>query len=482
MDKHRDSIEQGVVDWFKRSPPKQKSDTNDSFGRWVHEHRRELILGWVIFVSATWLSAFPDALPWVLFTLGCTLVQPAVWRWVPRWLGVSKTRRDWNAAAVACGFDYPTRRHGPRVEHVREVSVGWKLRVRLGRGLSSKALQARTPELAVALHVEEVRITKDRGDASRATVTLINNDPFDDYIDVDGRPLSVEEIERDPDAGHIRPIPWPLQDAPRFDMWDSIPLGINDFGDERRVNLIGKNLLIGGEPEAGKSIALGNICSAGALDPNCRLWLFDGKRLDLGIWSACAERYVGPDVKEAIEAVKKLQVIMDKRYVELERRGQERLERSDRLPLYLVVVDELAFYMNSSSSTKEKHDIRERFRDVVARGRAAGIIFVGATQKPDADTIPSALRDLITYRLAFKCTTWDMSDTILGKGTYTRGFDASEIPTRQRGVGLFKIGGRDPVRVRGYFSSRTERKQIAERAASNRLEREWAEAETVSSS
>ncbi len=66
-------------------------------------------------------------------------------------------------------------------------------------------------------------------------------------------------------------------------------------------------------------------------------------------------------------------------------------------------------------------------RDLVARGRAAGIIVVAATQKPSADVIPTSLRDLFGFRCALRCNTPQASDTILGQGWASLGFDAAKV-------------------------------------------------------
>jgi S-DNA-T family DNA segregation ATPase FtsK/SpoIIIE len=87
-------------------------------------------------------------------------------------------------------------------------------------------------------------------------------------------------------------------------------------------------------------------------------------------------------------------------------------------------------------------------RDIVARGRAAGIIAVAATQRPSHDIIPVSLRDLFGYRLAFRCTTETSSDIILGHGWHARGYDASTIDPEDRGVGWLLAEGGIPRRMR----------------------------------
>src|SRR5207247_1824909 len=102
---------------------------------------------------------------------------------------------------------------------------------------------------------------------------------------------------------------------------------------------------------------------------------------------------------------------------------------------HLVVCDELAFYL-SLPDKLERQEFTELMRDLVARGRAAGVIVCAATQKPGSDVVPSALRDLFGFRLALRCNTPQASDTILGEGWATLGHSAASIAPGQRGVGL----------------------------------------------
>ena len=50
------------------------------------------------------------------------------------------------------------------------------------------------------------------------------------------------------------------------------------------VQLIYRNMLIGGEPGGGKSSLLNVIVAHAALASDCRLCLFDGKQVELGQW------------------------------------------------------------------------------------------------------------------------------------------------------------------------------------------------------
>ena len=54
------------------------------------------------------------------------------------------------------------------------------------------------------------------------------------------------------------------------------------------IELVERNVLIGGEPGAGKSVALSTLVAAAALDPDARIWLLDGKLVELAAWAPVA--------------------------------------------------------------------------------------------------------------------------------------------------------------------------------------------------
>ena len=232
-----------------------------------------------------------------------------------------------------------------------------------------------------------------------------------------------------------------------------------------------RNVLIGGEPGAGKSVALSLLVAAAALDRAAKVWLLDGKLVELAVWAPVAERVVGPDGGQAISMLRELQGEMEDRYRELLARGLRKVGRDDGLPLHLVVCDELAFYLTLPEK-RERQEFAELLRDLVARGRAAGIIVVAATQKPGGDVVPTALRDLFGFRLALRCNTPQASDTILGQGWASAGADASTIPGGQRGVGYLLAEGERPERIKSFHLTDDDVRAISERAAARRAD-DW---------
>ena len=162
-------------------------------------------------------------------------------------------------------------------------------------------------------------------------------------------------------------------------------------------------MLLGGEPGAGKSAALSVLVATAALDPSVRLWLLDGKLVELSAWAPCAQRLAGPDVGEAIELLRELRGEMEQRYRELLATGARKI--SARTACRCTCWRATSWRSISRRGPQERSAFAELLRDLVARGRAAGVIVCAATQKPAADVVPSALRDLFGFRLALRCNT-----------------------------------------------------------------------------
>jgi DNA segregation ATPase FtsK/SpoIIIE, S-DNA-T family len=236
-------------------------------------------------------------------------------------------------------------------------------------------------------------------------------------------------------------------------MFDRVFLGMDEDGHRVEPELVYRNILIGGEPGGGKSVALNNVVAHAALSPDCRLWLFDGKQVELGLWADVAEVFIGNDLGECLDAMRELQALMDARYGWLRGQRRRKVVQSDRADVIVAVIDEVAYYSATVGRKQDQEEFSRLLRDVVARGRAAGVIVVAATQRPSVDIIPTSLRDLFGYRLAFRCTTEISSDIILGHGWAKAGYDASTIAPEDRGVGWLRAEGDIPTRIKSAYLS-----------------------------
>lgn len=251
-------------------------------------------------------------------------------------------------------------------------------------------------------------------------------------------------------------------------IWEPVHLGVDERGQLVRVGLAERNLLAAGEPGAGKSVALNLIVAHAALSPDCDLVLIDGKRVELGMWRMCASEFIGASITDAIDGLRRLQAVMDARYDALLATGRRKVTRSSGVRVVLVVIDELAYFSATVGDSRQQKEFVALVRDLVARGRAAGVIVVAATQRPSADIVPTSLRDLFGYRWAFRCTTDASSDVILGHGWAGQGYSAAGIDPGARGVGWLIAEGGVPRRLKAAYLTDEHAARLAGHAARQR--------------
>jgi S-DNA-T family DNA segregation ATPase FtsK/SpoIIIE len=263
----------------------------------------------------------------------------------------------------------------------------------------------------------------------------------------------------------------PVKPGLPLSIFGTVPVGIDEFGMAVLVRLIWRNMLIGGEPGSGKSALLNLLVAYAALCLDCRLVLLDGKQVELGQWRRCADAFVGPRIDQALTLLKRLQTMMDNRYAYLldceRRKVVEKIQtRSpvtgevswvpDAFLPYVVAIDEIAYFSATTGDKKQREDFSALLRDLVARGRAVGIIVLAATQRPSSDIIPTSLRDLFAWRFAGRCTNDSSSDIVLGHGWAQQGWSANTISPNNPGAGLLIAEGGSPQLIKvAYLDDRT---------------------------
>ena len=236
--------------------------------------------------------------------------------------------------------------------------------------------------------------------------------------------------------------------GPALSIFDPVHVGIDEFGQPKRVMLIERNMLIGGEPGSGKSGLLNAVVAHAALSVDCRLCLFDAKRVELGQWRKCADGFVGASIEQALTMLWRLQTMMDRRYDWLESCERRKIKPGDVFTPYVVALDEIAYYAATVGSKQQREEFSVLLRDLVARGRAIGLIVVAATQRPSSDIIPTSLRDLFAWRFAGRCTTNSSSDIVLGQGWAQQGWSANQISPNNPGAGLLIAENGSPELVK----------------------------------
>ncbi|HEV8650702.1 MAG TPA: FtsK/SpoIIIE domain-containing protein [Actinomycetes bacterium] len=412
-------------------------------------YRVELTLIGLLAVAYFWLVGRVGWAADAIILAAAVIVAAVPWtrEHLARLLYRAHLRRRW---ALACRHaDLATRNDRvPRVTGCTLTRAGEQLRVRIPAGSQVPDVEQAAERIAAFLSVREVRVTRAPESARYARVVVLRRDPLADP----------------------RPIPWPWTARESCSLWAPVPVGLDEDGTQVTVTLPYRNLLLGGEPDAGKSSILQLLIAVGALDPGVRLTLFDPKLVELAVWQGCTARLVGPNVDEAIDVLRALLAELDDRYLTLLANQARKVTEGDGLALHLVGVEELAFYTNGPNR-KANAEFSVLLRDFVARGRAGGMVAVATTQKPSADVVPSYLRDLFGFRWALRCSTPDASDTILGRGWASQGYSAATIDPAIRGVGYLLQEGGVPTRLRACYLDDEQLATIARRAEALRAPR-----------
>src|SRR3954469_15757591 len=145
-----------------------------------------------------------------------------------------------------------------------------------------------------------------------------------------------------------------IQVGTLMSIFDPLFLGIDEFGHPVYLPLIYRNMLIGGEPGAGKSALLNTVVGHAALCHDVALCLFDGKQVELGLWEDCADVFVGPDLDLAILTLQRLQTVMDNRYAFLRSCRRQKFGPDDAFGAILIAIDEIAYFSATAGEKKDQ--------------------------------------------------------------------------------------------------------------------------------
>ncbi|WP_328421079.1 FtsK/SpoIIIE domain-containing protein [Micromonospora sp. NBC_00389] len=263
--------------------------------------------------------------------------------------------------------------------------------------------------------------------------------------------------------------------GPGLSMFDPIFIGIDEFGQPVYLDVIYRNLLTAGEPGGGKSGLINNICGHAALCDNTRLVLFDAKLVELGPWRDLADAFIGPDIDQGIDVLRRLLVVATNRYTWLLANRRRKLADGDGMSVIVTIIDELAMFSTVLGTKAQQEEFSTLLRGLVSLGRACGMPVIAATQRPSWDIIPASLRDLFGYRAAFRCTSLNSSNIILGQGWAEQGYTASDISPTNQGAAYLLAEGGVPRRIKAAYLTDTDIYNIADYAA-------WTRRPTSSSS
>lgn len=319
-------------------------------------------------------------------------------------------------------------------------------------GINAKRVIARLDDLAGTLGCVNGGLKIARGQNENQTVWSMNNVPL---------------------AALEAPGAHPVIDAGRDEVsiWNPISIGLDDDNTGIEIVIAGTpGMLIAGNPRMGKSNLESAIVCTIVRARDCRLWTIDASQRELPIYDEVADRHVGADIDEAIAILTELvaeiegrgNVLKNARSTELTRQ----IAHDEGIDCIGLVIDEL-HHFTKHPDTKKATAFSGLLGKVVALGGATGVFTIVATQKPQADVIPSFIRDLIDIKFALRCETLNQVNTILGEGAH-KSCPAHELKRTDKGVGYLKgMPDRDACRVRTHLIDVEERYAIVDQYAAD---------------
>jgi len=243
----------------------------------------------------------------------------------------------------------------------------------------------------------------------------------------------------------------------------SLVLGKTSSG-EPFVTDLGRmpHLLIAGSTGSGKSVCINAITTSFLyrLAPEeIRFVMIDPKMLELSVYQGIPhlERSVITNPKVAEHVLSEIVIEMEQRYKKLARSGVRNIEDYNRkqnkesiLPYIIIIVDELADLMMSSSTRVESLVTR-----LAQMARAVGIHLILATQRPSVDVITGLIKANFSARIAFQVASKIDSRTILDTNGAEKLLGSGDM--------LFiQTGHPEPRRLHGAYISSQETARIVD--------------------
>lgn len=196
--------------------------------------------------------------------------------------------------------------------------------------------------------------------------------------------------------------PGHLPGRPRFSPeTGEILIGVDTVtGAPARIALKEKSgLVLAGKPGSGKSVLISHLVRA--LMARSEVVSFDGKR---------------DDPEKILGKIEFLQETMKERLKE--DIDYWNTDTKDRPKLLMLVLDEAQTWFSPASNAREDKVAAARrealVRDLVQRGRSAGVLVVLATQRMTADTIPTGIRDVCGVKIVGRVTRPEDAQLVLG--------------------------------------------------------------------
>lgn len=264
----------------------------------------------------------------------------------------------------------------------------------------------------------------------------------------------------------------PFQQVPPSAVYDAEKfrsrLGITQRGEDAWIAWAGSSgMVVGGVPGSGKTASMLPVFAA--MRGEVELHVFDGKAgYDLHPLRHISATYDNSgDVSAPLETVRRLERLRVLRAEALYAKAgvnnfwntPAALRRKLGMVPVVLVLDEVQTWTDTSGLSKDEKAVAEEItalvRSLIQKGRSAGIITILTTQKPDATTIPTKIRDNASLKLSFRVSTVEQAVTILGKQS-PGAPDPTHILISQRGRCVMETEGHGIQLIQAGYRSPDE--------------------------
>ncbi len=226
------------------------------------------------------------------------------------------------------------------------------------------------------------------------------------------------------------------------------------------------HLLVAGSSGSGKSVFLGSLIVSLIYKyspEELRLILIDPKKTEFVLYNNLPHLMINEIITEPGKAVQSLNWAigeMNRRYSLFEKMSRsgkyvvnldqynEQLEKAERLPKIVIIIDELADLMLAA-----KKEMEDRIQNLTQKARAAGIHLIVATQRPSTDVITGVIKSNLATRVAFYVATDVDSRVILDQTGAQKLLGKGDFLYTMPGINV-------PVRVQSAFTSPEESQRV----------------------
>lgn len=264
----------------------------------------------------------------------------------------------------------------------------------------------------------------------------------------------------------------PFQQTPPVAVYDAEKfrsrLGITQHGEDAWITWAGSSgMVVGGVPGSGKTASMLPVFAA--MRDEVELHVFDGKAgYDLHPLRHIAATYDNSgDVSAPLETVRRLdrlrvlraEALYEKAGINNFWNAPAAVRRKLGMVPVVLVLDEVQTWTDTSGLSKDEKAVAEEItalvRSLIQKGRSAGIVTILTTQKPDATTIPTKIRDNASLKLSFRVSTVEQAVTILGKQS-PGAPDPTHILISQRGRCVMETKGHGIQLIQAGYQSTDE--------------------------